>query len=596
MTNPELLGLLIVHLVLLALPGVAATLLAARLGATRIPVLLGLGMAATGAGAMLAFWLYYADPVAGKIWGYVLVLGSAAALAATLWRWRPPRELALGLATPLALWALGTLFLVFLGFLHGGGESGIVMSGTRFSGQLASDNDIPHYFAEWFFFNGHHGNVPLYPPDWLSSDRPPLQIGYVLTQRGFGWDPIPSFNYQLLCVGLQQLWIVGLWALLSAARVGRVTRGIAMITILASDVAIVNGFFVWPKMLPAAMVLAAAALVLTPIWDEGRRDWRLGALVGALLALAMLGHGSSIFAVIPIAIVAAVRGIPSWTWLGAAVAVALVFYAPWSAYQKYGDPPGNHLNKWMLAGRTGVSGEFPSVTRETPDGLTDLTARYEDEGTLKAIRTGYGEVGLGGALHLKAENFVEMAGGGPAVTQLREAVEAIGNGKPGLAVAHVRSVLFFNLLPSLGLLLLAPLIMFAFRRRPKHAPAEWRLSLVLYFLFAVGAVSWGLILFGREPSRAVIHAGTYVIPVVGLVAGVLGLRALFPRFGTWYSLIAASLMLFLYVPSLTPPAGSSYSAAAAILAMVGLAGFCVLAVWPAVRLPEPAASPSAAGA
>ena len=78
-----------------------------------------------------------------------------------------------------------------------------------------------------------------------SSDRPPLQIGYVLFVRTFGWD-LTSLRYQVLGVVLQQLWIVGLWALLVAARVGRVTRALAMLTVLVSDIAIVNGFMCAP--------------------------------------------------------------------------------------------------------------------------------------------------------------------------------------------------------------------------------------------------------------------------------------------------------------------------------------------------------------
>ena len=193
---------------------------------------------------------------------------------------------------------LGSVFLVFLGFMHGGINAPVGMASTRFSGQLPDDNDIPQFFAEWFFIHGHHGPPPIYPPDWLASDRPPLQVGYVLSQRAFGWDH-NGLNYQVLGVVLQQLWIVGLWALLVAARVGRVTRALAMLTVLVSDVAIVNGFFVWPKMLPTAMLLAAAALILTPLWSELRKRLLGAALIAALFALAMLGHGSSVFAILP---------------------------------------------------------------------------------------------------------------------------------------------------------------------------------------------------------------------------------------------------------------------------------------------------------
>ena len=80
----------------------------------------------------------------------------------------------------------------------------------RYAGGLPSDNDIPRYFAEWFAAEGHHGTPPLYPPDWLMSDRPPLQIGYVLSQESITVADTETLHYEILCSVVQQLWIVGL--------------------------------------------------------------------------------------------------------------------------------------------------------------------------------------------------------------------------------------------------------------------------------------------------------------------------------------------------------------------------------------------------
>ena len=114
---------------------------------------------------------------------------------------------------PAALWALGSAFVLFLGFVHGGTEQPLTTAMTRFSHPLPPDNEIPRFFADWYF---HHGNQGPPPPfgDWLSSDRPPLQVGYVLAQRPFGWDD-PGLHYEVLAVVVQQLWILAMWALLS---------------------------------------------------------------------------------------------------------------------------------------------------------------------------------------------------------------------------------------------------------------------------------------------------------------------------------------------------------------------------------------------
>jgi len=546
--------LLVAHLAMTGLPMVAATLLAARAGVRRIPVLLAVGLAASGVIAMLTFWAYFADPTIGETLSFFVLFGSLLATIWVLYERRLDRELLRGLATPLALWVLGSAFLVFLGFVHGGDDNPLQTASVRFNAaNLPSDNDIPHFFTEWFYAHGHNGTPPIFQPDWHFSDRPPLQVGYMLGQRPILWDA-KLLDYQLIGVVLQQLWIVGLWALLVAARLGRVTRALAILAVLTSDVAIVNGFFVWPKMLPAAMILAAAALAMTVEWSEVRTSLWGAALVAALLGVAMLGHGSSLFGVIPIAIIALRHGPPSWRWIGVAAAVGLVLLAPWSYYQRHGDPPGNRLNKWMLAGVMDVD---PRSTRET-------------------IFDSYGEAGFGGALHNKAENFVTMAGGGPAWQNVEHAWNAVTDGHPGDALREIRTMLFLYFVPSLGLLAFA-LVAMAFARKPGRKRAEeWRFALNCLFVVAVGALFWGLILFGNWPSRTVLHVGSFVLPILAFCACVVGLRAVFPRFAIYYVAISSVLMLAVYVPMLEP--GGSYSATGFLLSAASLACFGLVAV------------------
>lgn len=550
-----LLLLLVARLALTGLPGIAAALFAARCGLRQVPVLLGIALTASGAVAMLAFWAYYADPSVGQTFAWFALLGSLLLAGWSLRGGGIDREVLRGLATPLALWVLGSAFIVFLGFAHGGSDAPLTMASTRFSGQLPTDNDIPRFFSEWFFFNGHHGTPPLYPGDWLASDRPPLQIGYVLSQRTFGWDGSGGLDYELLGVVVQQLWIVGLWALLLAARVGRVTRGLAIVAVLVSDVAIVNGFYVWPKLLPAAFVLAAAALVLTPLWEGLRRDLRAAALLAALLALALLAHGSSLFAILPLLAVAALRGLPTGRWVAVALVAGAVLMAPWLAYQHYGDPPADRLDKWMLAG------------------VPQIDARSTGE----TIADSYRAAGFSGALHDKAENFVTIVGGGPAWKLGKQAVHEVGDGEFGNAVVVVRSALFLYLLPSLGLLLLAPLAMVAGRRRGLD-PREWRFALLCFGTVLLGCLLWGLLLFGNLPSRTVIHVGSLALPILAICGCVAGLRAVLPRFAVYYVAVASALSLALYVPALTPAPGSSWSPSALVLAAAALAAFASVAL------------------
>jgi len=548
----DLLLKLIGHLALTGLPLAAATLCAARLGVRRVPVLLAIGLAASGAVGLLGFWAFYASPLVGKSFAYLVLFGSILLFVWSLYGGRLERSLLRALSTPLLLWALGSGFLLFLGFVHGGIDTPLATASTRFSHPLPGDNAIPSFFTDWFFAHGHQGVPPVFPGEWLSSDRPPLQVGYALSQRPFGWDA-SGLDYQVLGVLLQQLWIVGLWALLSAARVGRTTRALAMVAVLVSNLAIVNGFFVWPKLLPAALLLAVAALVITPLWLDMRRKLWAAGLIAALCALAMLGHGSSVFGIVPLAAVAAYRGLPSRRWIGVGLAVGIALMAPWSAFQKYDDPPGNRLAKWTLAGVVEIDGR----------------------GTSEAVFDAYREAGVGGAIENKTQNFLTMAGGEPALETVENAVDTGGLVE---VLKALRFVFFLYLLPSLGLLLLAPVLMVV-RLGQQRESAEWSFALNCAAVFVLGAIVWGLVVFGNVDARAVIHIGTYLLPILGICSAVAGLRAVLPRFGFALASLASLLSLALYVPAFDSPPGSAYSLWAAVIAALFLAAFPLIAFY-----------------
>ncbi len=545
----ELLFLLAVHSVLLLLPMAAAIVLVARRGERRIPVLIVVGLLASGAVGLLAFWAFFADPLLGEAFTVLMPAASAVVVAlAARGRWAD-RSLLRSLAPPLALWVLGTAFLVLLGFAHGGTATPTATAASRFSHALPGDNLFPAFYAEWFYENGHRGVPPVFPVGWISSDRPPLQLGYALSQRPLSPGGT-ALNYQVLGVALQQLWIVGLWALLAAARVGRRTAALTMVAVLVSGFAIVNGFFVWPKLLPAAMLLAAAALVATPLWDDIRRSLWGAALVAGLCGAAMMGHGSSAFGIVALAIVAGLRGLPSARWLALALAVGIAILAPWTAYQRLQDPPGNRLVKWTLAGVTEI----------------------DDRGSVGTILDSYGEAGLGGTLENKRANFEAMAGG-------RLTWEVIRNSDGPVGVMRgIRFDQFYSLLPCVGLLLLGPVALALRRRRVGRDSPERKFALSCFGVSLVGVIFWGVIVFGSPEDETIVHVGTYMIPILLMAGSVAALRAVWPRFGTWYVAIAAALSLALYAPALDPTPGTSYSWSAIVTSALALAGFVLVAL------------------
>lgn len=548
--------MLLEHLALTALPAALATFFAMRRGLRSVPLLLTLALAASGVAAMLAFWAYYADPTIGKATAFLIVLGSIQGIVLC----RPDRldrGILRELAVPAALWALGSAFVLYLGFLHGGTDQPLVAALTRFSHPshpLPTDNEVPRFFADWYFHHGHNG-PPLPFGDWLSSDRPPLQVGYVLAQRPFGWDD-SGLQYQVLGVVLQQLWIVGMWALLCAARIRPLARGLAMLALMVSDVAIVHGFFVWPKLIAAAFVLGALAMVLSEDWPRLRRNPYAAVLFASLCALAMLAHGASAFGIIPLLILAGLRGLPSRRWLGIAALVGVALLAPWSAYQKYADPPGNRLLKWQLGG----------------------SLEIDDRGTLETIADGYRAAGLGGTLENKWRNVTRLVGQRDVEGAVREASDEVEEGHFGRAVAALRLPRFFDLLPLLGLLLVGPIAMLLARARGRPSGPEWRFALVCFSFCGLACAIWALLMFGGPDSSTLLHVGSLAVPLLAICACVVGAYAVHPRLAIALTGLNALFVLALYTPALSPPPGTSYSPLAALLAAASLAGFGLLAL------------------
>ena len=551
--NAELLWMLAEHLLLTALPGAFAVCLSMRLGLRRISLLLAVALAASGTVATLAFWAYYADPLIGQALAFFVIFAS---LPGIFFCWRQGLDgvVLRQLAAPVSLWALGSAFVLFFGFLHGGTDQPLLTASSRFSHTLPYDNDIPRFFADWFYAHGHNGTPPPIG-DWLASDRPPLQIGYVLAQRPFGWDG-NELHYQVLALVIQQLWILGMWAVLCAAQVRPFARGLAIFASMASDIAIIHGFYVWPKLIAAAFLLAALAIVLEPDWARWRRDARVATLFAGLCGFAMLAHGSSAFFILPLLVYGAMRGIPSWRWVGIAILVGVALLGSWSAYQRFGDPPGDRLIKWQLGG----------------------SLEIDDRGSLETIVDGYREVGLSGALDNKWHNVTEIAGTKWLGEATDETMDDIVGGRFEDAAAALRTPRFYSLLPFLGILLLAPIAMGVARLRGCRPGPEWRFSLFGFAFSAAVCLVWVLLMFGGPIASTSIHVGALAVPLLLVSACVVGAYSVSRGFAVALVGVNALLVLGIYTPSLIPPAGSSYSPLAGFLAVASLAGFGFVAL------------------
>jgi hypothetical protein len=310
--------------------------------------------------------------------------------------------------------------------------------------------------------------------------------------------------------------------------------------------------------LSAAYLLAAAPFTLGERWAADRRDLRSGGIVSALFAFALLSHGGAIFGIIPLIIVAAVRGLPTGRWVAVGVVISFALLIPWSLYQRYEDPPGNRLIKWMLSGVHSV----------------------DDRTSLEAMNDSYATAGFRGAVQNKIGNFRTMVGGEEALARMVETLELGMSGRPGQAIRQVRHDRFFGFLQSLGVFAFAPVVMLISRARKRTNPYDWAFALKSFGCAVVGCLVWGILIFGDPDTRAWMHQGSFALPVLALAGCVAGLAAVSVRMATLLVGLHAIAALALYVPVLDPVPGSHFCRWNAAAALVTLGCFAVTAFRP----------------
>ena len=298
-------------------------------------------------------------------------------------------------------------------------------------------------------------------------------------------------SYQVLTVLLQVMWLPALWGLFRALKVS--TRTFALVTAVCAGTGLFffNSVFTWPKLLPAALVVLACG-----VWFFDRRgpwSWAIGGLAAGAATVA---HSGVVFTLVPIGVALLLpRHRPSWTSLSVAVTAALVMLAPWQAYQRLYDPPGDRLLKMHLAG----------VPNPDERSLGEL------------LRTRYAGNGVAGAVADKAANLTTVLGAQNVQYHL------IGKGRTGI----VRDKEFRYLVlcsacsPSAG----SPCSAAGAGNGPRGrrpGPAALRLRPRRRVPAAVDPVMYG-------PSTTHLHQGSYATMLL-LFAG---LGVLFSVLPTW---------------------------------------------------------------
>jgi hypothetical protein len=400
-------------------------------------------------------------------------------------------------------------------WVHAGSDldHALEVAAGRWVQELPVDNRLPLLFARMLAEGAVR--APLHG-DWLSSDRPPLQTGlYLLFALPWGGEePV----YQICCVVLQLLILPG--AYLLARALGAPPQGgvLAMVAVFSMPAVILNATFVWPKLLSAAFLCVPAAALLSP-WGRTQPVLRQGALAGAGAALAMLSHGTAAFALLGLGTAAVLMRRLTARGALAAALVAATVYAPWMAYQKLVDPPGDRLIKMHLAGVGDIDPR--GLGRTLADSYRALTPDVWLAGRL---------ANLDAIFALRVARAAALAG---------QAVSAGRSGdRQGMAGAmrELRIMSFFRFPLSAGLLgaalYLLPLGLLERTLRPLAAAVLATLA------------AWALLMF--TPGSTIVHQGS-LFPQIALVVGVLAIAGARRR-GAALALAgaqaAATLLLF----------------------------------------------------
>ncbi len=470
-------------------------------------------------GGYLVFWIYFASALAGKGVSAALLIGAVA----YAWRTSPLPDVARRevLVVARAMLALGALHLALLQ-LYPSARAFDDLAANRYRENLPGDNTLPHNLARALV----EGDDPKRANgEWQSSDRPPLQTGWLLLT----WPATAALGIEsrtasgTAATWFQLLWVAAVYGLLRSLTLNP-ARAIAWTVVIGlSGFCVQNTVFTWPKLAAGAFACGAFGLWLLPAAGPHRRATIL--IGAALAALGWLAHGGVAFSylalvpflvwrfladrvaeplpapserevypptaapkatrAVPLRTIPPIQALPWRDWL-LALGVFLLLALPWTAYQKFYDPPGNQLLKLHLAGHDG------------PD----------PRGTWQTIRDAYRPLSWSEIMERRRANIALQVGGG-WVTLFDFSAAGASARREAEFFRPARALTWW----VLGLAALPMLLLHRARRSTLRAQASAHATLAAWPLLTT--LIWCGLMFSA--GNAVIHQGSYAVMLSSFV-------------------------------------------------------------------------------
>ncbi|QZZ21444.1 hypothetical protein J5X98_02945 [Leptothermofonsia sichuanensis E412] len=440
----------------------------------------------------LNFWVYFFNHIAGAVFS-VMVLLLSIGQTVRLSRREGFKRIALSvdLGFPVALMFLvGLLYTTVLYSIHPG-EAPDTLPQLRFFPIFPPDNLLPKIFADRLY-EGVDPRPLL--GEWLSSDRPPLQTGMVLLQypliKLLGVQG--GLGYQLLSTIAQCSWVAALWCLCRI--LGCTGWQIAIVNTFAivSSLFFFHSIYVWPKLIAGSLVVFGFVLLVQSVFETRRPTTVEIILATTATGLGMLAHGGVVFAIPAIALMVLLRPrcFPHIQQIVLSCLIFAILLAPWGAYQKLYEPPGNRLVKWHIAG----------------------VVEIDPRPTGQAIMESYQSLSLTQIAANKWENVKTILGSLP---------------RPGEPPAVVREHEFFSFIRSLGVLNLGwVLLPIFFRSKRFHCGVERKHIGTLFAVGVGGLVFWIFAMFG--PATTGVQSASFATIMI-LFTGLAVLLTGLPR-------------------------------------------------------------------
>jgi hypothetical protein len=538
-----LVPLYLLYFALFLTPGLLLAKVLVQRGTLHPALTVILAMAINALIGYATFWVYLLNANLGTGLSVCILLATVVGIA-----WGRQRKMHLFLATPDLAWPLLLMLLVGLGYTAilytiNLGVVPEMVAQVRFFDGFPPDNVLPKLFADRLY-DGKDPRPLL--GEWLSSDRPPLQTGIMLVQRPLSFlSGARGLHYQILSTIAQCSWVATMWALCRRLTFSGWQIALTLAFSIGSGFFFFNSVYVWPKLLAAAFVVLAFTLLLSSVLESRRPSTLECGLAAGSAALGMLSHGGVVFT-LPAIVLMLIRprSFPKRHQIVLGCLVFGLLLAPWSAYQKFYEPPGNRLAKWHIAG----------------------VVQIDSRSTIQAIKDSYNRLSLAQIANNKWENLKILA-----------ASPETGMLSPKLT----REKEFFHLTRSLGLLNLGWFLWCAILllKRTKLSPQIKPISLVLG-VSVFSLLFWVLVMFG--PATTILHQGSYAT-VILLFIGLAGVITRLPQLLV-YAVLALQALWFVINWVLAPSwSMQGYLLTAPNLFLSGVAVVCLLSISQTLR-------------